>query len=348
MLLPSPVLRALLDQILEEPADNALRLVFADALEQSGDLAWAQLVRDQIAGIDTTHLEHEHGKRIAGPIAIHAARWTFERGFVATIAADVTALATHVDTLLGTMPIRSIDVLHPEGGFAHSREADAWMTAFLASPHLTGLETLRIEAGWKPVIARAIAKAHPRLPRLRALRFHYYSGGELGDDGARAIAESPLCAQLEELQVIAGGISAVGVIALAPSFRDLRVLSLPSVWLVRNPIGTDGAVALASAPGLAKLEELDLAGAGIGSIGARAFVEATWIANVRALDLADNGLTDDDVLAIAEAAPALTTLCVDSGVIGSDAPPNRITAATIEALKWRGIEILSDNDDDDE
>ena len=364
----------LLEQIRREPDDDELRLVYADALEQSGDTAQAEFVRAGVAIARGTaspaereraaELERDHGTRFAGAIAEHAERWTFERGLVSSVAIGPLTLARHADAVLGTSPITELLVLDPDnddmdldpieaaamlascphlsvlrtldmrsGGLGDDWDDGNAMTALVASPHLTRLATIIVGSECSTATACAIAAAHARLPVLRELRFWApLDAGRVGDDGAVAIGESPLCARLEVLEIIGAGVDEDGARAIASGTR-LRELSLPGTWYVQNKIGEAGAAALADAP-LQQLEILELCGASIRDQGLERIAAAPWLARVRYLGLADNELTDRGALALARSpyATRLETIALDSGLVHPDCP-NRISDDALHALE---------------
>ena len=291
---------------------------------------WIALLAPSLVTL-AEELESKHGRRIAGAIAQHASDWSFERGFVVSIEIDSVTLAEHAETILGEAPIREIRLLHAEPDdperacaaaaslaacrhLAHVRVIDATagsfggrsgdaraLEAFLASPHLTNLRQLTLDADASELAARAIADAHSRLPALRVLRFWSMSGNGtgVGDDGAIALAESPVCARLEVLGLWGAEIEAAGASALARGLRAIRQLSLNPVWYFANEIGVVGARALAAAEGLSQLETLHLAGTEIGDEGLAAIASAPWFANLRELDVSDNFITDRGLTALA-------------------------------------------------
>jgi uncharacterized protein (TIGR02996 family) len=87
---------SLLAAIIDSPADDAPRLVYADWLEENGDPDRAEFIRLQIA-LTNPNLEAdrrvslarrerellaEHADRFAGPFAGKGLHWVFRRGFI--------------------------------------------------------------------------------------------------------------------------------------------------------------------------------------------------------------------------------------------------------------------------
>ena len=314
-----------------DPADDELRLVYADALAAAGDVAQSDFIHAQLAIARgnaspelrelAATLEAAHGKRFAGALAEHASAWTFERGLVASIDANLAALARHADAILGAAPIQAIELVGPtqdeqaaallarcphlarlrlvdalRGGFGPGEQ----FADFIASPHLGNLAELRLDSDAGEAAARAIATA--TLPALTAVAFHSFSGNplEVDDDGAIALAGSQRCPYLEQLVLSGAGIGAAGIAALAQGLRAIRHLVLGPVWYANNPIGADGARALA-AGNLPQLASLHLGGCEIGDDGLAALVSAPWFAGVVELDLSDNAITGRGLRALANA-----------------------------------------------
>src|SRR5271156_4191471 len=122
--------QAFSNAILANPGDDALRLVYADWLEDRGDsadAARAEFIRTQteLAALadddprrppleDREHeLLAEHESRWLGDWPASDPRWRFERGFVAEIETDTSTLAEHGADLFARHPITRL-VLRPE------------------------------------------------------------------------------------------------------------------------------------------------------------------------------------------------------------------------------------------
>jgi uncharacterized protein (TIGR02996 family) len=369
--------QAILDAILDAPGDDELRGVYADLLEQEGDEIRAEFIRAQLAGeagaARAEALEAAHGPRFAGVIASHAKRWTFARGLVAAISADLVTLGAQLATLLAAAPIRTIRLIDSDEDEEHedheqdegdneeqdeaqggtnragdenrstraswpARRLDAArslagcarlasietidatfgsfeaepLDALLGSAFLTRLGRLVLGRDTNLAAVRAIAAAHPRLPALRALCC-FPESAAVNDEGAAALAASPLLAQLEILELWGTGIGPGGAEALfgAPALDQLRHLALAATVYEANPIGPRGAQALARAR-LARLTTLELGGAAIEDAGLAAIAAAPWLAHVETLDLDDNQLTDHGLRALARSpyAAGLTQLSI--------------------------------------
>jgi uncharacterized protein (TIGR02996 family) len=108
----------LLQAIIENPDDDALRLVFADSLEDHGELERAEFIRVQIelAKLPNTRrpeLEQREPELLAKnesewvkPIRHCVVSWTFHRGFIAEVTVTVDMYKEHTVELLNLAPIR--------------------------------------------------------------------------------------------------------------------------------------------------------------------------------------------------------------------------------------------------
>jgi uncharacterized protein (TIGR02996 family) len=242
--------------ILHDPDDDGVRLVYADWLEERGD------VRGEFIRLDCTlarlpagagrrpplearrqHLLAAHGDAWLGPLRGLAYAWEFRRGFVEGVSADAHHFLQHADRFFAAAPLRLVRLLHARpvlGGLMECRHlgrvralhltdnglGDDGLTTLLWSPHLDGLRTLRLGNNGLTDAAAAWLASTSNLPCLTSLNL---SRNAIGDAGARRLA-------------IARGLK-----------------SLKSLYLGSNRIGYAGAEALAAAPGLPELAVLDLA-----------------------------------------------------------------------------------------
>jgi serine/threonine protein kinase len=119
-----------------------------------------------------------------------------------------------------------------------------------------------------------------------------------GNEICSALSQHPSFRTLSSLEIAGGGVSVVGVAALADSeaFATLETLNLS-----HNRLGDLGAVTLADAPHLSWLSHLDLSTNAIGNEGAKA-IAAGSLVGLRHLDLSHNRIGDEGARAIAESA----------------------------------------------
>jgi uncharacterized protein (TIGR02996 family) len=114
----------LLHAVIENPDDDALRLVFADWLEEHSELERAEFIRVQIElakllKVDDRRpeLERRETELLARnesewvePIRHCVLSWTFARGFIAEVAMTVDMYQKHTFELLNLAPIRRMSV----------------------------------------------------------------------------------------------------------------------------------------------------------------------------------------------------------------------------------------------
>jgi uncharacterized protein (TIGR02996 family) len=110
----------LLQAIIDDPDDDALRLAFADWLEDHDELERAEFIRVQIelAKLPNVHsrrpeLEQRETELLARnesewvkPIRHRVVSWTFHRGFIAEVTVTADMYKEHTFELLNLAPIR--------------------------------------------------------------------------------------------------------------------------------------------------------------------------------------------------------------------------------------------------
>jgi uncharacterized protein (TIGR02996 family) len=158
---------AFLKAILANPEDNALRLIYADWLEErggAGDVARAEFIRTQVqlhalaeddprrpALEDREHeLLAEHESSWLGDWPGYVPRWRFERGFLAEIETGTTTLAECGTDLFARHPITRL-VLQPEDAYEPGPVDEVG-----AAPWLGRLASLRL-TGWYMYVGAAEA-----------------------------------------------------------------------------------------------------------------------------------------------------------------------------------------------
>jgi uncharacterized protein (TIGR02996 family) len=281
---------ALFRAILDDPEDDALRLVFADWLEDHGEADRAEFIRVQIErerlGTPAEHchfgdarnparLTPEQAGRREGLLAREAALWEKNkgawraelpvvggidwsrprRGFVEEVTAEsFRAFRTHAGRLFGLTPLRGLR-FGPSSRFQ--------------DPH-----SVKAESGIR-------LAGFPALARLRHLEFH---GSNLGDRGAAALANSPHAANLVSLELSMSTVDDAGASALAesPYLANLRGL-----LLYMNRIGDVGAVALARSRTLRRLAVINLELNHVGDRGGLAFARTDQLPELLHLNLSD-------------------------------------------------------------
>lgn len=284
---------ALMREIRAHPDDDAPRIVYADWLLQSStdpDVhAQAELIHAQCA------LEHAYAserpalqartkeilrkyRRIwTSPLTRANIRgsWRFRRGFLhggtltasrfVDVAAQLFELAPMLRSMIFPEASNELVALARCPSLAHLHEVhldqlcrcgrckiELELPELFASPHTANIHTLTLsECRMDPDNAKRLFES-PYLPKLRVLDLH---DNRLDVTSAQVLATR-------------GG-----------TFERLA--------LAENPIGTDGARALAQSESLV-VADLDLANCGIEPEGAAALAEASWADSITSLDLHGN------------------------------------------------------------
>src|SRR5262245_47681004 len=110
----------LLQAIIENPDDDALRLAFADSLEEHGERERAEFIRVQIELAKLTNMDQRRPEleqretellatnesEWAKPVRDWVVSWTFQRGFIAEVTLTVDMYMKHTFELVHLAPIR--------------------------------------------------------------------------------------------------------------------------------------------------------------------------------------------------------------------------------------------------
>jgi uncharacterized protein (TIGR02996 family) len=309
--------------ILDDPDSDMPRLIYADWLEEQGDADRAEFIRVQceLAGPPPI-LPDKSSLRARAQLCAHVrsllARHELE--WLGPFLPSVRAGKLWVEFRRGFVgyalfhPGRDHPGLYRESslwtiwGAAWGRYRRARPTLLLDEIEdlfsLAPIQDLMISAN-SPALPTLMAV--PGLARLRRLQLDFPIRGSgnladalrrarqgrdisrLGHEGARLVSSSPAWAGLREL-VMRHGVVDVGLIALLATSGHRAQLAV--LDLTGNPIGDQGAEAMAGATGLAGLERLILSFCGIGDAGARALLESIAFPGLRMLDLSDNPIGD--------------------------------------------------------
>jgi uncharacterized protein (TIGR02996 family) len=312
------------------PADDAPRLVYADWLEERGDLhgafiriqcALAALADDDSRRPDLEQVERYllagHGAAWAREFAGRVSGWQFRRGFIDEITLSAAAFLEYGPDLLRGGLIRTVR-LHDCGDFAGklagfptlarvagldlcgNRLGNDAAGTLLRSPHLRQVQTLDLSFNsLSNSGVRALLDAGP-WPRLRVLDLR---GNErISGRGANLLAHTAALPALEQLDLRDNQIDDVGVWQLA---RTRTLLRLATLNLAGNPLGDTGVRALARGPLLPRLlargPALDLRHTGTGPAGLQALVASGRLRPVTTLWLDGNGIGDAGLTALAVA-----------------------------------------------
>jgi uncharacterized protein (TIGR02996 family) len=259
--------------IVANPEDDALRLIYADWLDENGDSLRAELIRTQYQevnaireGADPTdliarsdRLIAEHRENWVSPICGRGVREvTFFRGFVDEVQSTAAAFIRHGRTWVVSHPFRGL-VLHRAAGRATQlaacphlaritslsiidlRFSDDDLAALLQSPHLRRLTSLALERRWTfvPIPAREndptliTPDSDEGVERIRLVRPRRM--GRVTDQGVIAMLRSPNLPSLTHACIVFHQVTdeALRALATAPFAPQLKSLSLDQT-LVRN------------------------------------------------------------------------------------------------------------------
>lgn len=173
-----------------------------------------------------------------------------------------------------------------------------------------------------PVGCAALAEEHA-LPKLTSLDLDF---NEVGDEGWLAMVRSGKLGRFTRLQLQK---CELGDVSLVPMFSSGRLDALVTLDLSHNQMGAAGAIALVEAAP-ASLRNLWLYGNPIGDEGVRALAQAPWLGQLRELNLDLVGMTDAGVEALL-ASPHLDV--IPRFICGLQKPA--LSKSTLEALKAR-------------
>jgi uncharacterized protein (TIGR02996 family) len=318
----------LLRAILDDPDDDGRRLVYADWLEERGDVARAEFIRVQVELAALPAYDPrwaERRRREQALLRQHGPTWrrevqswarpgaVFRRGFVAEVRASLAEFLRGAGGLFRRAPVRAATFLNvsPErlGALAASpvlaeltglRVASVTVAvpallALVGSPHVAGLRRLRLHlTDDQPEVARALAAA-THLARLEHLRLDGW--GHFGDAGAAALAGSPHLAGLATLRLNNNAIGEAGVRALLTS---PFLTALTTLGLTAQQLHPRAAAALAEGLPRLRLRELDLShNRELGPGGALALAAWGGLADLTVLRLAECGIGADGARALA-------------------------------------------------
>jgi len=316
---PSADEQTLLAAVIAHPDEDTPRLMYADWLQENGQLDRAEFIRAQIEASKfppgdpaartlrarVVKLAKKYRKRWCGK-ANHDTGTVggFVRGFPAAVQfSNLKQFCDHAEELFSRHPIRVL-YSHEFGEEAETEVASSphfarltglgnsrsWggsrVALMLQNPHLTNLRFLDLNNGEifnGPKAARGIAAAK-HLTNLLVLDL---SGNGIEDEGLEALASAKHLSSLRALRLgeddgeFSNDITAQGIKALARS----RWVSLQQLILTENPIGDDGVKYLLKAKWIENLTELDLAFTGLEEDGLLAIARSRRLVNLRRLSI---------------------------------------------------------------
>lgn len=271
---------ALLQEILKDPAADPPRLVYADHLEQEGDLDRANFIRDQVrraslpaweAQAVTLELQEraaidKHGIKWRSKLPpLDGVRWGgFSRGFVGSVGLTGLAALNQLDEVRRASPVHSLTMGWPGGaklpklpaidgidelvltGTVMAPEALKWLAS---CPLLSTLKTLHfVDSLMRTGLPHLLKSTHLR--KLQALRIPLHL---LGNAGVSKLAAATTVPALVELDLSVGEDEGGG-------FGSGRHYSTP-------PVTSKSILELAAWEVYGRIHTLDLSGAKLGAQG---------------------------------------------------------------------------------
>jgi uncharacterized protein (TIGR02996 family) len=315
--------QGLLQAICEQPDDDNLRLIFADYLEDHGEVEYGQFIRKQIelAKVpeydplwvrtwfeDRAAITGEGFERYACPIpgVLSWDHGPFQRGFsVRYTFQQIDQFLTVAPDLFAGTPIQSVKL------YANFALGPPDLSPLTASPYLGRLRELIVSLARLPATEIQRLQDSPHVANLTALDFEFAG---IVPDAVESLFRPPLLAQLTRLRLHSNDIpwdTLTSAIEQAGGPYRLRKLTLSQTTtaatrthtlfaapLLRGVVeldlstyqlGAPGFAALASS-GISSLESLDLSSTAPGVPGIQALAGSAALSGLRRLILAKNRL----------------------------------------------------------
>jgi uncharacterized protein (TIGR02996 family) len=294
---------AFIQAIREQPADDAPRLIFADWLDEHGELERAEFIRTLCA---EAGLPRSDPRR--GPL-LHRAEELLEEHWSAWSTPLRQAIGGSWDRMdnLWLQPRFTAKALaHFPRGFVDTLGVEAVRLVHQPTPfaELAPLCHLHL---FRPGRRMQALADTPYLAQVETLAFRDYFQVPVNDDGLVALAGSSHLGRLANLSLAHNNVSDDGLVSLsgAPWLVQLRVLVLDS-----NALTQRGVRALAETPYPPRLSILSLSGNPVGNHAIEALVQSPLLRQATVLNLDQTGISDRavDVLIAAMHLSGLTRL----------------------------------------
>lgn len=268
----------LMQAVIDSPDDDAVRLVFADWLQDHGEEARAEFIRVQIALANWDGDDYD-------ALAVLAER-------------EESLWREHHAAWCVELPMWSRRKVLFRGGFAASVQGT--LTQWIKGRNLCRLAPIRSFAlrGYDAAKLEAFCHA-PHLGKLRGLSLAWCTVHAERARAIRLLTGTPAGASLRVLDLSKGSItpnlSAGDCVAETLAASDLRPECLELHWA---QFGPDGVAALLGSASMAELRQLTIH---LDDVGVRALVASPHLGKLSTLDLSHCRLTDEGVALLANA-----------------------------------------------
>jgi uncharacterized protein (TIGR02996 family) len=327
--MPSLEERAFLRRILDHPAVDGPRLIYADWLDERGD-SRGEFIRLQcaIAALDRDDPTREdlqlqelallepNEKAWTGILPSWVIGHEFSRGFVEAVTVEASGFLREGHTVFDLTPIRKVRLVDARdrlGEIAQSpllrriRELDlcgnylgnGGPNILGRSPYLDHLEVL--DLSFNELTNRG-CESLAQIRSLRNLkRLHLNDNSGIDTPGIRHLSDSPFLANVRVLDLSGNDLNESSICTL---FNGSSLKKLEQLQVSGNRIGDGGVRALTNSPILEQIlnqsPRLDLSKNQIGPLGGQYLGAAPILNRIEVLDLSGNPLTDAGLRSLAE------------------------------------------------
>jgi uncharacterized protein (TIGR02996 family) len=253
-----------LQEILDDPDDDGLRLIYADWLEERGDPRGEFIrVQFELERVNSEERRSQLVVREQGLLQKHerewtrevqglASSWVFRRGFIERVSVDAYEIVDSIDEVFRLIPVRHLKVYWPSDSKSVSHEERTRLHRTLACcPHLgrlTSLDLCRTHLRNDGIQALVVSEYLEKLVDLNL------SLNRIGDVGVRALAHSPLLARLNHLDLSSNRIGPSGLRALAAALETHGDgARLRHLYLHGNPLESTGVGVICGSPALKRV-----------------------------------------------------------------------------------------------
>ena len=249
--------------ILNDPADDTPRLIFADYLQENGEIERAEFIRLQCAGEkeQAAKVLAEHGEAWRAALGVLNHVGVFQRGFLTEVWIYAGEFAGHAAALLSIEPATIVLGLDSRVDDSGIDARLAWVDQLAANSHLKAVTRIYSQNGdWGPKRFARLMRS-PHLGNLTELLF---TEDVIGLAGVKAVVEAPSAFALTMLDLNSAiqhdgaeetrsVLEAVKLIASSPRFASLKHLGLTF-----NSLGNRSVEALLASTTLSRSLHLEI------------------------------------------------------------------------------------------